>query len=99
MMYITDAYFAKELMKYMNRDKFSIDALKHILEFYDEIDEPVEFDPVGICCYWAEYAPEEVYRIWKEYIKDGMSDDQILEALNDKLYAVKLENGNFLILE
>ena len=86
-------------MEYMNRDRYSIDALKHILEFYDEICEPVEFDPIGICCYWAEYTPEEFYEVWKEYIKDGMSDDQILKALNDELYAVKLENGNFLIAE
>lgn len=98
MMYITDAYFAKKIMEYMNRDHFSIDALKYILEFYDEIGEPVEFDPIGICVYWAEYTPEDFYEEWKEYIKDGMTDDQILEALNDEFYVVKLENGNFLIL-
>ena len=99
MMYITDAHFAKKIMEYMNRDYFSIDALEHILEFYDEIGEPVEFDPVDICGNWMEYTPEEFYKEWKAYIKDGMTDDQILEALYDELDVVKLENGNFLILE
>lgn len=97
MMYITDAHFAKKIMEYMGRDRYSIDALKHILEFYDEIGEPVEFDPICICGDWTEYTPDEFYKEWKEYAKCGMSEDQILEDLNNEPYAVKLCNGNFLI--
>lgn len=43
--------------------------------------------------------PPKSFMKYGKSIKDGMSDDQILENLNDELYAVKLENGNFLIAE
>ncbi len=99
MIYITDARFAKRIMEYMGRDSYSIDALKHIMEYYDAMDMVVDFDPVGICGDWTEYTPDEFYEEWEEYIKAGMSDDQILEVVNDDRYAVKLCNGNFLILE
>lgn len=92
-------YRTKKMMEDANRDRFSIEALAYIIDYYDECDydEPVVFDPIGICCDWAEYTPEEFYNEYKEYIKDGMTDDQILEAMNDEYFVVKLENGNFLI--
>ena len=97
MMYITDVHFMKKIMEYMGRDRYSTDALEHIMECYDNMGMVVEFDPAAICSYWTEYTPDELYKEMEEYIEDGMFDDQILEVLNDDRYAVKLRNGNFLI--
>ena len=92
-------YRAKKMMEDAGRDRFSIEALAYIIDYYDECgyDEPVVFDPICICCDWVEYTPEEFYNEYKEYIKDGMTDDQILETMNDEYFVVKLENDNFLI--
>lgn len=100
MVITVNEFMAKRMMEDAGRgDYLSIEALEYIIDFYDECgyDEPVEFDPIGICGDWTEYTPEDFYEEWKEYIKDGMSDDQILDALNDEVSVVKLCNGNFLI--
>lgn len=41
------------------KDQFSYDALRAIFDYLEEIEagsgEDIEFDPVAICCDWAEY--------------------------------------------
>lgn len=39
----------------MDRDYYSVCGLDSLLEFYNEIDENMEFDPVAICCDCTEY--------------------------------------------
>lgn len=41
------------------RDNFSRDGLALLFEFYDSIGEPIEFDPVAMCCEWSEYSSAE----------------------------------------
>ena len=38
------------------RDNFSREGLSLLFEFYDSIGEPVEFDPISMCCDWSEYS-------------------------------------------
>jgi len=38
-----------------NRDYFTYDGLNVLLDYYDEIDENKEFDPIEICCACTEY--------------------------------------------
>ena len=50
-----DAMFAKSIMKDYDRDYYTTTALEAILDFYDEIDDDTEFDPIEICGDWNEY--------------------------------------------
>ena len=38
-----------------NRDYFTYAGLNTLLDYYDEIDENKEFDPIEICCDCTEY--------------------------------------------
>lgn len=38
-----------------NRDYFTYDGLNALLDYYDEIDENKELDPIEICCDCTEY--------------------------------------------
>jgi len=38
------------------RDDFTREALALLFEYYDSIGEPIEFDPIAMCCDWSEYS-------------------------------------------
>ena len=50
-----DAYDMKERFVAMNRDYYTFEGLESLLDYYDEIDENMEFDPIAICCDCTEY--------------------------------------------
>lgn len=50
-----DAWDMKQVFEKMDRDYYSMNGIDALLEYYDEIDENMEFDPVGICCDCTEY--------------------------------------------
>ena len=50
-----DAAMMKEYFVNYDRDYYTMGALETLLEYYDEIDENMEFDPIEICCEWSEY--------------------------------------------
>ena len=42
------------------KDQFSYDALGLLFSYFDDIDEPVELDVIGICCEYCEMDADEV---------------------------------------
>lgn len=50
-----DAGMMKEMFKNYNRDYYSMSGLEALLDFYNEIDENMEFDPIAICCDCSEF--------------------------------------------
>lgn len=38
------------------RDNFSREGLTLLFDYYNSICEPVEFDPIAMCCDWTEYS-------------------------------------------
>lgn len=50
-----DASIMKEYFVKYGRDYYTREALEELLEYYDEIDENMEFDPIEISCEWSEY--------------------------------------------
>lgn len=67
---------------------FSYEACRALLEFYDELGENVEFDPVAISGDWNEVTAEQAER------ETGMS----LEELQDNTTVYELDNGNILYM-
>lgn len=106
-----DGNFAKSIMKDYNRDYFTTTALETILNYYDEIDESTEFDPVAICCDWNEYGNRcalTLADMFSDYgylldddddssIDDENKLEKLIEILEDRTYIIKLDNGNILM--
>lgn len=50
-----DIYDMKERFQAMNRDYYTYEGLEVLFDYYDEIDENMEFDPIAICCDCTEF--------------------------------------------
>lgn len=50
-----DVYDMKERFEALDRDYYTYDGLETLLNYYDEIDENMEFDAIAICCDCTEY--------------------------------------------
>ena len=49
-----DTYDMKRKFEAYGRDYYTIKGLETILDFYNEIDENIEFDVIAICCECSE---------------------------------------------
>ncbi len=60
------------------RDQFSEEALVALFEFYERLGEdcgqPVEFDPIAICCDWTEWDDIDEFREQYALEVDSWSD-------------------------
>tara|TARA_R100000963_G_C4620293_1_gene87976 strand:- start:137 stop:433 length:297 start_codon:yes stop_codon:yes gene_type:complete len=78
------------------KENFSYEAREALFEYFEELEsdtgEELEFDPVSICCEWAEY----------DTLKDALSeygdDIKTLEDLQDSTQVIEMQNGNILII-
>ena len=50
-----EAAIAKRLFERYDRDYYSIEGLETIIDYYDEIDDSMEFDVIAICCDCHEF--------------------------------------------
>ena len=50
-----DVYDMKERFVAMGRDYYTFEGLESLLDYYDEIDENMEFDAIAICCDCTEF--------------------------------------------
>jgi hypothetical protein len=50
-----DANMMKEIFVNYDRDYYTIEGLKTLLNYYNNIDPEMEFDPIAICCDCTEY--------------------------------------------
>lgn len=50
-----NAWDAKRILGDYDRDYYSMNGIDALLEYYDEIDENMEFDPIAICCECTEF--------------------------------------------
>ena len=74
----TASQFRDEFARYGRKDQFSYDALGMLFDYFDDIDESVELDVVGICCEYCEMDADEVRADYR------LDDDADVEAyLND----------------
>ena len=60
------------------KDQFSCDALGLLFSYFDDIEEPVELDVIGICCDFRESDAEEIR---SDY--DLSAGDDVGEYLNE----------------
>jgi hypothetical protein len=90
-------------------ENFSREALRvlfaHLEELERDCGEEVEFDPIGICCDWAEYdsATEaaEAYGFEAEDTEDEKADkteEKALTFLCDETTVLELSSGGVVVL-
>lgn len=94
---LTQSQFVHEFNK-IRPNHFSRQGLECLFDFFEELDydseTETEFDPIAICCEWAEY--DSIEEFWDEYDKDDYED---IEAIQDMTQVIGLFHGAFIILQ
>ena len=91
------------------RGNFSREALRvlfaHLEELERDCGEEVEFDPIGICCDWTEYASAleaaEAYGFKAKETEDERADkseDDAIAFLRDETAILELSSGRIVVL-
>ena len=73
-------------------DNFSYEGLEALFDYYDTMDECIEFDPIALCCEWTEY--DSIEAVQKDY-----KDIETLVQLEDKTLVLKTQSGGLLVRE
>jgi len=89
-----------------NGGDFTIDALHALFDYLEQwendVGEPIEFDPIGLCCQFSEYAsaPHAVNDINSAEYSDIKRDKDLdnveaecLEWLQDRTIVVEFDGG------
>ena len=83
-----------------NRNNYSLDGYRALLDYYDESENALELDVIAICCDWDEMSVSDIITDYSIDISDLDDEDEILEVvmeyLNDRTYAIDLCNGSIL---
>lgn len=87
-------------------DNFSKAGLVALFDYLDQLEqdlgEETEFDPIGLCCEWTEYADPieaaeaygwEAPEIPEGEERDDTSDRKALEYLHDQTHVVEFDGG------
>lgn len=78
-----DAGMMKEMFVSCNRDYYSYSGLETLLDYYDEIDESMEFDPIAICCDCSEFGDNHCELSFDDLINDYGYLYPVAEWLDD----------------
>ena len=78
-----DAGMMKEMFVNCDRDYYSYSGLETLLDYYDEIDENMEFDPIAICCDCSEFGNEYCELSFDDLINDYGYLYPVAEWLDD----------------
>ena len=103
-----DSNKMKDMFKTYNRDYFTYEAYESLLNYYDEIDDNIDFDPIAICCDWNEYGETPCLK-WSDFLSDygyilddiensdELTDDEkidvILDELENKTIVIRLSDS------
>lgn len=100
---ISENEFIQTFDRMGRTENFTIEARRALFEYYeqleDDLGEQIEFDPIAICCDWAEYKnPVEVMREYGFSCEidsdDGEeTDEQIIEHLRDCTAVIEFHGG------
>lgn len=91
-----DAGMMKEMFAKYDRDYYSFSGLETLIDYYDEIDPEMEFDPIAICCYCTEYGENTVCS-FNDLISDYGYKYPVEEWLEDnELEKSEFDNGLYI---
>jgi len=70
-----------------------LELYEMLTSYEEDIEEEIEFDPIALCCEYAEY--ENMEEFWKEYNKEDYPD---VESIIDATLYWGFENGDSFII-
>ena len=95
-----------DVFRQVRPNQFSRNALVALFDYLDQLEqdlgEETEFDPIGLCCEWTEYADPieaaeaygwEAPEIPEGEERDDTSDRKALEFLADQTHVVEFDGG------
>ena len=97
---IDNAYQLRGEFVNYNRNNYSLAGYEAILELFEDTD--IELDIIAICCDYTESDKDSIieeYNIIKELDRESdedITDDDVLEFLTDRTWAVQLDRDTFL---
>jgi len=84
-------------MEQVRPNNFTYEALEVLYDYLDQlshdIDKPIEFDPIGLCCEYTEYG-------CLEELQQDYPDIKNMEDLEDWTTVIRKDNSDgFLIVQ
>lgn len=83
-------------------ENFSVAALESLYDFIEELEndtgEQSEFDPIALCCDWAEYTEAEIRREYTDIVEDCEDLEDMVEALNEHTMVIETRDNTLLVL-
>lgn len=102
---VTESRFL-DVFRQVRPNQFSRSALVALFNYLDQLEqdlgEETEFDPIGLCCEWTEYADAieaaeaygwEAPEVPECEERDDTSDRKALEYLQDNTHVVEFDGG------
>jgi len=88
-----DATELKQAMKRIDRDNFSFKACEAIIDFYNELEQPVEFYPLDIDISYVEFdltdkSDIEAFINDYGYLTDNENLKEIMEAIQEETLVI-----------
>jgi hypothetical protein len=81
-------------MDQVRPNQFSYEALGTLFDYFEEIDENMEFDPIGICCEYAEMTMDEVFEAYPD-VMDLIDMDRPRESTYSIVINYLNDNGSY----
>ena len=94
---ITPYSFRDAFIRADRGTNFSYEALNLLFDYFDDDEEPTEFDVIKICCEWAEMTEDEV----REYytIDEGEDVEEYLQGRTIYLGTTGNPNPSFVFMQ
>jgi hypothetical protein len=95
---LTETGFINKFLK-IRPNNFSIEGLKALYNYFEEIDEGMEFDPIGICTEYTEYESlNEFYSTYDSYNKVYNKVEHI-QDLSEYTQVIQIDDYSFIIAD
>lgn len=84
------------------KNNFSYKGKRALFDYLEELEESsgeeIEFDPISLCCEYAEYdSALESYNQYRSNeeteSEDGMTEEKALEWLNEQTQVIEFDGG------
>jgi hypothetical protein len=81
-------------MDQVRPNQFSYEALGTLFDYFEEIDENMEFDPIAICCGYAEMTMDEIFKAYPD-VMDLIDMDRPRESTYSIVVDYLNDNGSY----
>lgn len=101
----SETMFIEAFRKMDRMDNFSIDGLKALYEFLEDMSQDTgkdyKLDVIALCCDFSEESVENIVSNYSIDVEEDAEDykdyvEEVVEALNNETFAIALDNGKIL---